>query len=219
MTARTLTPEEAGRVYDRIGRFQDWQNFYEGPAKRSLEAHAEFEAAVAMFELGCGTGAHAEHLLDTRLPAGTVYQGVDVSSKMTGLASSRLERFGDRARVDLVSGEPPLPGEDHSYDRFLAVYVFDLLSPKLSAALIDEARRLLTKDGRLCLVGLTEGDSGPSRVVSSLWTAVWRRSPSLVGGCRPVDLSGLLDDRWRIDHVGTVTAWAVTSRVVVARPS
>jgi ubiquinone/menaquinone biosynthesis C-methylase UbiE len=219
MTARTLTPEEAGRVYDRIGRFQDWQNFYEGPPKRCLEAHAEFETAAAMFELGCGTGAYAEQLLDTRLSAGTVYRGVDVSSKMTDLASSRLERFGDRARVALVSGESPLPGEDHSFDRFLAVYVFDLLSGEASAALISEARRLLTENGRLCLVGLAEGDSWASRVVSSLWKAVWRRSPSLVGGCRPIDLRGLLDDSWMIDHVGTVTAWAVTSQVVVAHPA
>jgi ubiquinone/menaquinone biosynthesis C-methylase UbiE len=219
MTGRTLTPEEAGRVYDRIGRFQDWQRFYEGPATRDLERHAGFDSPGTVFELGCGTGAYAERLLDGLLPVDTVYRGVDVSSRMIELASRRLERFGERARVDLVSGHPPLPGQDDSVDRFLAVYVFDLLSADLSATLLREAHRLLTKGGRLCLVGLTEGDSIPSRAVCSVWNAVWRRSPSLVGGCRPIDLSRLLDDLWKIEHVGTVTAWAVSSQVVVARPS
>lgn len=219
MTERTLTPEEAGRVYDRIGRFQDWQRFYEGPATRDLEKHAGFDSAKTVFELGCGTGAYAERLLDGLLPAEAVYRGVDVSSKMIELSSRRLQRFGERARVDLVSGLPPLSGPDLSSDRFLAVYVFDLLSADLSAELLQEAHRLLSKEGRLCLVGLAEGDSIPSRVVCSLWNAAWRRSPSLVGGCRPIDLPGLLDDNWQIDHVGTVTAWAITSQVVVAHPS
>lgn len=218
MAGRTLTPEEAGRVYDRIGRFQDWQGFYEAPAARELEAQAAFESSGAVFELGCGTGAYAQRLLDGPLPSEAVYRGVDVSSKMVGLASGRLRRFGERAGVELVSGRPPLPGPDHSFDRFLAIYVFDLLSVELAAGLLDEAHRLLTGDGLLCLVGLAQGETKTARAVSSLWEALWRRSPSLVGGCRPIDVSGLLDDRWQLAHVQTVTAWAITSQVVVAQP-
>ncbi|MGA7269785.1 MAG: class I SAM-dependent methyltransferase [Acidimicrobiia bacterium] len=219
MTEGTLAPEEAARVYDRIGRLQDWQRFYEGPPTRDLEAHADFGSATAVVELGCGTGAYAQRLLGGVLPDDAVYRGVDVSSHMIELASKRVERFGNRAGVDRISGMPPLPGRDHSFDRFLAVYVFDLLSGDLSMAFLEEARRLLTDDGRLCLVGLTQGQSISSRIVCSLWNATWRRSPSLVGGCRPIDLTALLGGRWRMDHVGTVTAWAITSQVVVARPS
>jgi hypothetical protein len=51
-----------------------------------------------------------------------------------------------------------------------------------------------------------------------LWNAVWRRAPRLVGGCRPTELTGLLGPQWRIEHESTVTAWAVTSQVLVARP-
>lgn len=214
----TLTPRQAGRVYDRIGRFQDWQNFYEGPATRDLEAHAGFDSAESVFELGCGTGAYAVRMLDRLLPGDATYRGVDVSDGMVALASSRLRRFGSRARVDLVSGEPPLPGSDGTIDRFLAVYVIDLLSNDLASALLDEAHRLLRTGGRLCLVSLTEGDTAAARAVCSVWNAVFRRSPSLVGGCRPIDLLDLLDGTWRIDHLGTVTAWAVTSQVVVAQP-
>ncbi|HZD24173.1 MAG TPA: class I SAM-dependent methyltransferase [Acidimicrobiia bacterium] len=218
MTEGPLTPDEAARVYDRIGRFQDWQRFYEGAPMRDLEAHASFGSATAVFELGCGTGAYAQRLLGGVLAANAIYRGVDVSGHMIGLASKRIERFGDRARVDRISGVPPLPGGDHSFDRFLAVYVFDLLSDDLSVALLEEAHRLLTEDGRLCLVSLTEGDSRSARIVCSLWNSVWRRSPSLVGGCRPIDLTGLFHGAWRIDHAATVTAWAITSQIVVARP-
>lgn len=214
----TLTPQEAARVYDRIGRLQDWQSFYEGPATAELEACAGFESASSVFELGCGTGAYAAHILERLLPENAIYRGVDVSLRMVGMASRRVERFGERARVDLVAGDPPLPGPDHTFDRFLAVYVFDLLSSDLAAALLEEAHRLLEEEGRLCLVSLSDGDSRAARAVCSMWKAAFHRSPSLVGGCRPIDLTDLLDSRWQIDHCEKVTAWAITSQIVVARP-
>lgn len=58
--------------------------------------------------------------------------GVDVSTKMVDLASERLARFGDRATIELVNGEPPLPGETGRFDRFVALYVFDLLPETLA---------------------------------------------------------------------------------------
>lgn len=214
----TLTPQEAGRVYDRIGRFQDWQSFYEGPATRDLEAHAGFGSAHSVFELGCGTGAYAARMLTGLLPSDATYHGVDVSTKMVVMTSNRLVRIGDRARIDLVSGEPPLPGEDGRFDRFLAIYVLDLLPHDLASALLEEAHRLLGTEGRLCLVSLAQGETRTSRAVCSLWNAAFRLSPSMVGGCRPIDLPGLLNATWRIDHLRTVTTWAVTSQVVVAHP-
>jgi ubiquinone/menaquinone biosynthesis C-methylase UbiE len=214
----TLTPQEAGKVYDRIGRFQDWQSFYEGPATRDLEAHAGFDSAQSVFELGCGTGAYAARMLDHLLPSEATYHGVDVSEKMVAIASGRLQRFEDRARADLVSGEPPLPGSDGSFDRFLAIYVIDLLSHDLASCLLQEAHRLLGIGGRICLVSLAQGATRTARAVCSAWNATFGLSPSLVGGCRPVDLPALLDATWRVDHVSTLTSWAVTSQIVVAHP-
>jgi len=213
----TLTPERAGHVYDRIGRVQDWQSFYESPAVDDLMAHADFEHARSVFELGCGTGAFARTLLDGVLPADATYTGVDVSAKMVQLSSERLRRFGDRAEVHRVDGRPPLPGVSGRFDRFVGVYVFDLLSESLARRMLDEAGRMLAFGGRLCLVSLTHGTSRTSRVVCSLWNRAWKLSPSMVGGCHPIDLRLLLDG-WEIDHATVVTASAVPSQVIVAHP-
>lgn len=213
----TLAPARAGRVYNRIGRIQDWQRFYEGPAVADLVAHADFEHAESVFELGCGTGAMAATLLDRFLPPTAKYVGVDVSTKMVQLSSRRLARFGDRATVHLVNGQPPLPGESGRFDRFVSLYVFDLLAEELARELLDEAKRLLVGDGRLCLAGLTHGTTPASRAVCSLWNGVWRMAPAMVGGCRPVDVLPLLSG-WRIEHHASVVAWAIPSQVVVATP-
>jgi hypothetical protein len=100
----------------------------------------------------------------------------------------------------------------------LAIYVIDLLSHDLASCLLQEAHRLLGIGGRICLVSLAQGATRTARAVCSAWNATFGLSPSLVGGCRPVDLPALLDATWRVDHVSTLTSWAVTSQIVVAHP-
>lgn len=218
MASRALTPEQAARVYDRIGRLQDWQSLYEGPAIRDLLAHADLGSARAVVELGCGTGALAETLLDRHLPDDAAYCALDVSTTMLGLSAKRLARFGSRVSVRRVDGHPPLPGDGDSADRFLAVYVLDLMSEELTEALLAEAHRLLRPGGLLGLVSLAPATSGVSRLVCSAWNRLWERAPTLVGGCRPVQTRPLLDHRWQVDHDRRITAWGVTSQVLVATP-
>ena len=212
-----LTSEQARRVYDRIGRAQDWQRFYEDAATGDLVAHAGFDAAHSIVELGCGTGRFAAGLLARHLPADAGYVGVDLSPRMVALASDRLRPWRDRTRVSLIDGGATVPAADGAADRFVANYVFDLLGPEQTRATLSEARRVLSPGGLLCTAGLTFGESGIARFVSRAWTGVWARRPELVGGCRPVRLVDALDpSQWDLRHQRTVVAWGVASEVVIA---
>ena len=88
--ARYLTSTQAGRIYDRIGRLQDLQALYEHRAASDLLAHADFEHAQAVLEVGYGTGAFAQRLLERHLPPWSHYAGIDVSPHMHALARRRL---------------------------------------------------------------------------------------------------------------------------------
>ena len=213
-----LTPPQAGQLYDRIGRAQDWQACYEDPAVRQLTAKAEMSSARAVFELGCGTGRLARRLLAENLAAGCRYLGTDVSPRMVQLTRGRLAPWSQRATATLIDGSLPLPGPDDSIDRFVSVFVFDLLGDDDARAVLAEARRLLTPDGLLCLASLTPGSMGIPALVSRAWTALWRRAPRLVGGCRPVQLLGLLGGEWDIRHRSVVGAIGLRSEIVVAAP-
>src|SRR5213080_352773 len=165
-----LTSEQARRVYDRIGRAQDWQRFYEDAATADLVARAGFDAAHSVVELGCGTGRFAAELLATRLPAEAAYVAVDLSPRMVALASECLRPWRDRARVSLVDGDAKVPAADGAADRFVANYVFDLLGPEQARAALAQARRVLAPGGLLCATGLTLGEGGIARLVSRAWT-------------------------------------------------
>jgi SAM-dependent methyltransferase len=204
-------------VYDRIGRFQDWQAVYEGSAIQEVIRLGSFGCAESVFEFGCGTGAFAAKVLKTCLPPTCHYVGIDVSPRMVRLATSRLKTWTGRTAIRLSDGSPRLHEPDGAFDRFVSNYVFELLAPEYAAAIISEAHRILSSSGKLCLVSLACGSSGLSRIATVAWERVWRLKPELVGGCRPIDLSSLLMlGQWSIDHQRRVVSLGITSEVIVA---
>jgi ubiquinone/menaquinone biosynthesis C-methylase UbiE len=214
---RFLTYPQARRVYDRIGRFQDVQALVERPAITDLVMHADFEHAEAVFELGYGTGALAQRLLERHLPGGGRYVGIDVSPHMYELARRRLACFADRTELRLSDGSLHFPFADNAFDRFLATYVFDLLAPDDISVVLGEAQRLLAPNGRLCLTSLTPGASGAARLVSRVWRTLWELCPELVGGCRPLRLTDhLVPDVWTLRHHAFVARLGFSFEIVVA---
>lgn len=209
----------ARRFYDRVGRLQEAECLYERTATRRLAVLGAFDQAAAVFELGCGTGRLAEHLFTRVLPPEATYLAVDVSPRMVEIATRRLAGWSDRADVRLV--DPPaltLPGADHGFDRFLATYVFDLLSGADAAALLGEAARLVMGHGLLALASLTAGTTRVSRAVSCAWGAVAERWPERVGGCRPIELRDLVSGQaWHIEHREVVVRFGVPTELLVAR--
>ncbi len=171
-----------------------------------------------VFEYGCGTGRLAREMLTRHLGPNARLVAVDVSETMVRLATERLASFAPRAEVLLANAPPEaLPVPAQTVDRFVSTYVLDLLSEDRIARALQEAHRILVPGGLLCLVGITFGTTAVSRLVMGVWKWLFRRRPSLVGGCRP----GLLTEHvvapyWRIEFHQVVVAWGVASEVLVA---
>ncbi len=215
----TLTPGEAKAFYDRFGSKQDRQSFYETAALNRLVENGSFAAAKSVFEFGCGTGRFALDLLQHHLSTGAVYRGSDISSTMVGLASARLVPYGERAAVELASGEIAIGLAEHSVDRVVSTYVLDLLSDLGVQKFLAEAKRVLRPDGLLCLVGITHGTTPFSRVVMGIWQWLFTRNPSWVGGCRPTLLAErLASTDWRVHFRAVAVSWGIASEVVIASP-
>ncbi len=213
------TPDQLRAFYDHLGARQDSQAFYEEPAIREMVKRGAFREAHAVFEFGFGTGRLAEKLLSQYLPAYCLYQGVDFSPAMVDFSRQRLEPWAHQALVQRTDGGVTLPVGEGTYDRFVATYVLEILTDGQIRDLLAEARRILTDDGVLCLVNLTFGEGGLTKLVSSVWQWVHRLRPLWVGGCRPIRLKKyLVDNGWRIVHYHPVTAFGITSEVLIARP-
>jgi ubiquinone/menaquinone biosynthesis C-methylase UbiE len=128
-----------------------------------------------------------------------------------------LDPWRERASVELSSGAMHLACPPDRFDRFVVTYVLDLLPVEDIRVLLSEARRVLLPASPICLVSLTFGATRMARILTRLWQTTYRSVPRLVGGCRPIELrEWLLPDDWNIRHRNVVTAFGVSSEVVVA---
>jgi ubiquinone/menaquinone biosynthesis C-methylase UbiE len=106
---------------------------------------------------------------------------------------------------------------DQSTDRFVSLYVMDLLSEEDTISLLREAQRILTPGGYLCLASLTHGTTLISGAVAFIWRCLYKLKPSLVGGCRPVNLTRFLDeDKWEVRVDTVVVSFGIPSQIIVA---
>ena len=214
----TLTRKETKAFYDRFGSRQDKQAFYEDPAIRVLMEHAHFDQAEAVVEFGCGTGRFAKYLLSDHLSKNATYWGCDLSKTMVALTENRIRSYGERAKVVEMDGGLGFPQTDAGTDRFVSNYVLDILGEDDIRRILNEAHRILRKDGLACLVSITSGTHWFSKMIMGVWKWTHVLRPTLVGGCRPIELSQYLRSKdWDITHQSIVVAFGVASEVIVAR--
>ena len=185
MIQKTISPEAARRFYDRLGRGHDWAERYEGRAKQLALTQLELGPGQRVLNVGVGTGQ--EHRkIQARLKPGGLAVGLDLSPVMLKLSQSRTG-------APLSAGNAgQLPFKSASFDRLLVTYVLDLIAAAELPGLLAEFRRVLIPSGRLVQVSLTEGVNLSSRAVVGLWKLAYAVSPIACGGCRPVQLAGLV---------------------------
>lgn len=81
------------------------------------------------------------------------------------------------------------------------------------------AHRVLSPGGYLYLVSPTHGRTKGSRLVSWVWSQIYALRPTLVGGCRPIELlTYLSQDDWQIAYNNVVVAFGVPSEIAIACP-
>lgn len=193
---------------------------YEKPALDALITHGDFEVAQSILEVGCGTGRLAERLLVNHCPPDANYVGVDLSPCMVEIARDRLSDYGSQAEVLRTDGSFSFDFPAGSRDRIVATYLLDLLSEDDIRSFLNESHRLLGDDGRLCLAGLTRGESSLGRVVSALWGRLHALRPEWVGGCRPLRLRRFVEPGpWTVLYREGVRSWGIPSEVLIATPA
>lgn len=212
-----LTKEEVEKFYDRFGAKQDKQNYHEDVALADLLKRARFDVAHTVVEFGSGTGRFAEELLGKYLPMDATYWGCDVSTTMINLSQKRLSPFGRRATLWKSTGETSLPLPSDCAGRFVSNYVLDILSFNEIHDVIREAKRVLKKDGLLCLTGLTNGKGWFSKFWTAFWNIRFTLNLKWVGGCRPIEVHGFLNADWEIEHYHVAAVKGISSEVIVAR--
>lgn len=188
MFERTITRDEARRVYDGLGAGLARAERFEGRAKALGLALLGAAPGQRIIHVGLGIGV--EHAaLKARAGPGGLVVGCD-------LARGMLELTRARAPTPLIQADAlRLPLRHGQFDRLFSAYMLDLIPLAEIPTVLAEFRRVLRPGGHLVLVSLTEGVTLASRLFVAGWKLGYRLDPARFGGCRPLQLAALLRDQ------------------------
>ena len=186
MIEETISADQARSFYDRAGAYYDWAAFYETGAKRLGLEMLHLQPGQHLLNAGCGTGKLHQKFQKAVSPGLAV--GVDLSAVMARLTGQRTGAPVCQGSVSRL----PLAGE--SFDRVYSSYVLDLIPQTQLPQVLAEFRRVLAPGGRMVIITLTEGTTAVSRTLVALWKAAYSVAPVACGGCRPLQLSNLVEN-------------------------
>ncbi len=210
MIEETISPQAAQRFYDTLGAGHDRAEIYEGKAKQQGLALLSPQSGQWLLNVGVGTGKEHALLQSAVAPNGQAF-GLDLSPVMLRLAYSRTG-------TPLCRGNAAaLPYPAATFDCLFSSYLLDLLPMTILPQLLANFYRVLKPGGRLVLVSLTEGVDIPSWALVAVWKAAYAVSPIACGGCRPLQLTSMVEAAGFINvQREVVVQLAVPSEVIVA---
>ena len=212
----TRSKQEARASYNRMSRWYDilsgrFESKYREAGLRKLGA-AEGEVVL---EIGFGTGhcilALAQAVGDKR----KVY-GIDISEGMCNISLSRMEKSGLSERVELHCGDATkLPFKADCFDAVFMSFALELFDTSEIPIVLDECRRVLRSDGRICVVAMSK--KAKDGMMVKLYEWFHRRFPSFVD-CRPIYVRDALEQAgFRVQDVSRMSMWGLPVEIVLAR--
>lgn len=211
------TRREHATWYDRISRWYGLvaDPFEAEPRRLGVEL-LSVQPGERVLEVGFGSGTALVDLAAYAGGEGRVV-GVDAARGMCDVARDTIDDAHVTDRVTLVQGDAfGLPFRDGTFDAAFASFVLELFdTPDLPLALA-EWRRVLTPDGRLCIVSLGKGNEG---VAVRAYERLHELFPRALD-CRPLYGRALLEaNGFVVEESIERSMWGLAVDVLLARPA
>ena len=116
--------------------------------------------------------------------------GIDISKGMLAKAKSLLSKQPNSNYSLDIGSAFDIKMDDLSVDILFNNYMFDLIPFDQMDTVINEFSRVLKPGGKLVLVNMTKAE----QFGAGLYERIYQISPTLMGGCRGVQLSKLLTE-------------------------
>ena len=189
----TVPNRRVRATYDRVaGLYAHTIARFEAPSQRRAVAELDLSPGDTVVDIGCGPGRVLPALADRVGPTGEVL-GVDAAPSMLAQARRRAGRTGVTGRLSLTLGDARrLPVADGAVDAVCVFDVLDLFTRGDLERVLDECHRVLTPEGRLCVVTMDRASIADSTFLRAYEWA-YRRVPRFeTVGCRPIPATAVL---------------------------
>lgn len=185
VTASTAAIE---RTYDRLSGVYSWiVGRWEAPTRKAAIELLNPRPGEHVIDVGCGPG-HAVVEIGRRVrPDGSVV-GIDISRAMLTRTRRRLETTGPPTAAAVRADARSLPVPDDMVDGVYIAETLELFDAPDIDRVLEEITRVLTPDGRLCVVSMPRAGHQDSLFVRA-YEWCYRNVPGYATvGCRPIYL-------------------------------
>ena len=206
-----MSQKEISTLYDGLAKIYDlWGTLAESKARKRAIELAHITDNQKILEVAVGTGLAFKDIV-RKNPNGENY-GIDISDGMLKKAKKKMKTVS--SNYVLENGTAfNIKYNNNYFDMLFNNYMFDLMPVSEMGKILNEFRRVLKQNGTLILISMTEAETYSARIYE--W--IYKLSPSLIGGCRGVTLSELLQKNgFRVESREYIQQMLFPSEVIVA---
>ena len=204
------------KTYNSLSR---WYDAISGKRERSLG----FEAAQWLMEfsqgdileIGCGTG-NASAYLHQKTEGSQQIISIDLAYQMCIRTRKRIIS-SNCSNPFIISNANAihLPFQENSINGILMAFTFELFPAGSISSLLDECKRVLEKNGYLCLVGMSIMET--PNLIYYLYKCFNKTFPKWVD-CRPVNFTKyLVQSQYTIIKIERKKLWGLPVEIVLAQ--
>jgi demethylmenaquinone methyltransferase/2-methoxy-6-polyprenyl-1,4-benzoquinol methylase len=189
-----------------------WSGLFESRAARRAYGTAGLRGNERVLEVAVGGGEF--HSVLAKTPGLKSCVGVDLSAQMLARARKRLAGSGVASPGLCRANAMALPFSGAAFDILFNLYMMDLLLEEDVPAVLREFARVLSPGGRLIVLSMAR----QAEWVNAIWMWLYRRSPVMTGGCRPLPVAGMLEQNgWEINLREVISQSGFRSELIVAQ--
>ena len=188
-----------------------WATLTETKAQERAIQLVNIQDEIVILDVAVGTGRLFNRIVK-RNPNGRNI-GIDISKGMLAKAKSLLSKQPSSNYELEIGSAFDITMDNHSVDILFNNYMFDLVPFDQMDIIIDEFYRVLKPGGQLVLVNMTKKE----RLGAGLYERIYRISPTLMGGCRGVQMFDLLTENgFKVEIREYIQQMLFPSEVIIA---
>ena len=176
--------EDAKNSYNKMSK---WYDLLAGHSEKRFRnvglQKLNIREGEKVLEIGFGTGHCILSLARSVGDTGKTY-GLDLSEDMLMITVLRIKKAGLSEKVDLQCGDAlNLPYPELYFDAVFTSFTLELFDTPEIPLVLEQCRRVLKKDGRICVVAMSKKEKqGP---MVKLYEWLHEKFPNYID-CRPI---------------------------------